>query len=811
MKFTKTSAIALIVAVVAMLSGINYLSRRTGHYLQPKDTSSSTTPPAAAAATPAPPIEFAIRNGVHFSLTPLPETVVAGTTLSLTAHSPALGRYQYRWYVKYAERDWDMNSQFHDLPDYKIIPQRDGKYAVQLDVRATTDTALVESKWLGEFMVAGATTETVNTALALEAKSLAPVTIAMPNDAIASATSADESTATLFAPREPDVTETIKPTPPPTPTPSLSPITFKGKGGSTFKVTALPPTACLGTTYTLTIENAHANDYEYRWGIKHNKEPWVSSWQFDRSPFLSFIPNELGTYAFQVDIRRTSGTAKVASKWIGQIILSDAAPQAQPQLDSTATLAGKVDHIEFPALPPIADLSKSLSLSIGTKSDNPIEFRWYVKYGKEKWIALTDWSSKRDMTLTPPKMGPLALQVDIRDKDTKRILMHKWLGVITVNGNLIKNLFVSPSGVSLPAGTELTFNVQASPDYPLEDLEFRLIELHPPEDKGAWDYKEVQKWQAWPLHPYALPDTPKGTMALQVGIRLKANPLIIQKKWMGQYYPYVSKPDKHANLLRSLIADDFDLEPTANSNQVLADELNLSLHLMLWQKQSALPADQTKKIRALANIKSVSQVDPSNTNVQYASMRSYNVDLAGMKLHEQDSPLEINVGLKDFPQYSDMLTSCSTLTENQKIMAGFVLAIFEGYRYGTPPNGTLESMCDTISHCASSSYQLLSLLRAIGYHAKVITMDDPEAGAHVIVQSNAPGEKPILLDTTMGCVYAFGVENFGKTAIPKPILLQSDHILDSLNLTTFFKPGKTEFAIIEDFEPGVVPLRAKKK
>lgn len=433
-------------------------------------------------------------------------------------------------------------------------------------------------------------------------------------------------------------------------------------------------------------------------------------------------------------------------------------------------------------------------------ADPALQYRFLTKLNDLSWDWSAPWQDDAGYEFCPLIPGLYAIQVDVRDRTSREVVWQKWLGQIEVFGPLVLGVARVPLSQALPVGTPIDFVVQLA-DVPLEWLEFRVWDLLPVNTI-------VTDWRSWPLPPY-LCDGPRHT-ALQVDVRLAAAPQIMERYWLGDVITHERTSESPANLVRNLASDDFDVFDNVAAQSILAGELWLATRMLVWEFDGVPVSEQLDRLRAACEVRLVDE-SPDGGCVVAGPGRTYDVDLTARTLAQRESPVRVTVDLAHYPRYAEALRSLESVAPAARPVGLLVLAIYEGFRYGTPAGHVLGSVADVRSHCGTQAQLLQDLLSAWGVESEVVAITVPAAvgppAFHAVVQVRPDGD-PLLLDASAGYVYRCGADALMELAAPEPILLPQCRDLSELDLrllTSF----DMEVAVAPRGVPGVVPLTVR--
>lgn len=430
-------------------------------------------------------------------------------------------------------------------------------------------------------------------------------------------------------------------------------------------------------------------------------------------------------------------------------------------------------------------------------ADPGLQYRFLSKLNNLPWDWTAAWQDDATFMFRPHFPGEYALQVDVRDRTTREIVWRKWLGEIEVHGPLVRDVGRLPPAHCLPIGTSIEFMVQVA-DVPLDWLEFRTWDLVPTNTV-------VTDWQRWPLPPYVC-EVARRT-ALQVDVRMIDAPQIVERFWLGDVISYEQERGAGANLLRNLASDDFEIFDSAAALTILAGELWLATHMLIWEFDGVPIDEQLAFLRQACQVRHV-QADSGGLCVTLAPGRSYDLGLSTRTLAQTGSPVALTIDLARFSRYAQALRRLDGLPRSARPIALLTQAIYEGFRYGTPPGHFLGSVADVCSHCGTQSQLLQDVLDAWDIESDVVALTVPVSSGpplfHALVQVRLE-DQPLLLDPSAGYLYACGADALAEFAVPDPIVLPQCRDLSQLDLrllTSF----DMEIAVAPRGVPGVVPL-----
>jgi len=691
-----------------------------------------------------------------FKFPSLPEKVDVGHPVDLTVTCGTPTSYEYQWCTYYAgnwtANDWGGSSSF------QFKPREMGRYAIQVNIRKKGADAALAQKWLGEIEVAGSLVNTI---------------VLSPSDP-----------APLIGAR---ISFTITP------------------------LAGVPP------------ESLEYNLVELRPNEKDPNAPFVPKTIFDwrALPLPAYtVPGPAGkVLSLQMNIRRREAPWQYQLLWLCDLTPQARAPGAvenqgkpveaatpvpAPAADTSETIA-----VKFPALPETLAVGHLLDLTVTSDTPTSYEYQWATKYA-DNW-GTRDWSPSPDFQFNPQEIGRYAIEVNLRRKGTASALSKKWLGEIVVQGPLVSRIVTSPPYSAMSIGTSITFWISPLADVPAESLEFTLLELRQSKKgrSAPFDSKTVFDWHALPLPDYIVPGPSGESFSLQMNIRRREAPWQYQGLWLGSWTPHSFAPPGKANLLRALIADDFDKSSSDEGMFILADELNLCVHMLNWEYEGAGVEQQKKGLGSLANVSSFEKDGSPGVVVTFKTGEAYEVDLAGRTLNQRGSPIRLLLDLKQFKHYRTLFDRCKGLDNEGRVLAGITFAVYEGYDYGPVETYLQKGIATPVSHCGTLSLLMANMLRHLGTPVQYAGFDRILGQiSHLFVQARTSGKQYLMLDPSAGYIYPFSLEEVGTRKTLDPIIMPQIRNLSFLNLSGDWKPGELSFGLFETFKPGIIPFQA---
>ena len=477
------------------------------------------------------------------------------------------------------------------------------------------------------------------------------------------------------------------------------------------------------------------------------------------------------------------------------------AAMAVGQRFGTGTADRPLSETDFilSTLPGELAVGQAICLVVEPRVQGPFEYRWLYKHDEADWDWSAPWTTAATHVFRPTGVGAHSLHVDIRRRGRSEVEVGKWLGTIVVSGPLVENIFYTPAATALPAGVPIEFLLYRA-DQALEDLEFRLWDLLPEE-------RVVRDWGPWPLPPFVCAE-PR-TTALQVDVRLKRLPQVIDRHWLSTFSFFGRQEPSAANLLRNLISDDFDVFGFPEAVAILARELWLATHMLQWRHEGVPPADARRRLEGLAGVESVETSPGGPLRVRMTGDRAYDIDLEACTLSQAGSPVLLRLTPDRYPHYRQALETMSGLARDVRIIGLLTLAVYEGYHYGTPPRFALADLPEAVSHCGSQIDLLRRILAACGLPAQLVFLtaydEQQNTAAHGLVQTRLNDATPLLLDPTNGFLYLYDITDLGRRPIPEAIVLPQCRDLHQFDLRTL-SARPIRVIVADAAVPNCVPL-----
>jgi hypothetical protein len=451
----------------------------------------------------------------------------------------------------------------------------------------------------------------------------------------------------------------------------------------------------------------------------------------------------------------------------------------------------------FPELPPEIVEGRTLAMRVKGVQGRPLRFRWFTKYGSEDWDWNAPWSDSSEYAFNPARPGRYDFQIDVMCLGDREPVVKKWLGTINVQGHLVESASYTPLITALPVGMPVRFVLRLRQDFLMEELEFRLWDLKPAN-------QVVIDWQPWPL-PAFRREKP-GYTGLQIDIRLRHSKNVIDNWWLGNFYYFSEIVDAEANLIRNLIADNFAVMDRDAAMAILADELWLAAHLMLWEYRGLTLRLQEDHLAHLAEMQQMTHGRGDTLSLRLRSCREYDLNLAKHVLHQSGSPLSLDLSLAAMPAIHDVFKAMDVGSDREYVLAAMTYAVHAGFHYGTSTSiQYVDLLEDGVAHCGDRASLLFNMLDHQGVNALFVEVACAESG-HILVLVRHERDGPLMLDPTTGLIYRFDAREWGKGAIPQPIVLPSAYHAGIRQLNQL-QPKECGVRIFRDVIEGVYPLK----
>ncbi len=449
-----------------------------------------------------------------------------------------------------------------------------------------------------------------------------------------------------------------------------------------------------------------------------------------------------------------------------------------------------------PRLPARMEAGHVHSISIQTADGIQPQYRWLTKSQVDDWNWSAPWTSESVYEFRPPYPGIYDVQVDVRDEARPTEIQKKWLGTIEVGGRLIDRISYTPPATLLPIGNSVHFVVRPRNGIPIDALEFRLWDLLPTN-------RIVSDWRPWPMPAYSA-DMPKQT-GLQIDIRLKKAPAIVDLYWLNDFSFQRGSPTPRANLLRSFLAGNFDTLDRATKVARLAEKLaivGIILDSEYLQQSSDDVAARLSKLRSVAALR---PLGTAAIELKTSSGEIVRVDLASRSMRIAGIPLTFDVSLEAYSAYRSLLDSVASKPESVRLAAMMTYTIGEGFYYGTQATlATMDPIEALVANCQDRAMLLKEFLAHWGIRTMFVEISTGESG-HMLIQADLPGAGPWLLDPTAGFVYEWADRQWDDPKPPAPIRLPVSQSHSHLALNTLIRPGTIITRYGKHLE-GVVPL-----
>lgn len=334
------------------------------------------------------------------------------------------------------------------------------------------------------------------------------------------------------------------------------------------------------------------------------------------------------------------------------------------------------------------------------------------------------------------------------------------------------------------------FLLVLAPQHPgrIEDYEFRLYREISRDGKRIEPWTVIQNWRAWPLEPTYVPESGV-VVSYQVDVRPRAQPDDIRMHWVGQVAFHDCPMGSPANLLRNLLGDDFHRAGRQDALDHLAARLWLAVHMLHWEYEKVPLNAQASALARLPLVAEAKAQGEVCFAVRFFGGTVSTVDLSARSIRQADSPLTLEIDLRSYPRYRDAFDRLKSLSTKGRLMGTTMLAVYEGYHYGTPAFGEMRSIHDSVSHCGTQAELLKDLLDRVGVRGVETTKISLDDSIHWVIQLRPLGNEPLILDPTSGYIYRCRLEPTGCKALAEPIVLPQNRDLDCLRLDRLCQPG----------------------
>lgn len=469
---------------------------------------------------------------------------------------------------------------------------------------------------------------------------------------------------------------------------------------------------------------------------------------------------------------------------------SNEPPTTQP---STPSLI-----LKAPTLPARMEAGQTLSLSIQTTEKIKAQFRWFTKSQDNDWNWSEPWTEESVFEFRPPNPGIYDVQVDVRNASKLDEIQKKWLGSVEVAGRLIDRISYTPPATLIPVGNFIHFVVRPRSGIPIDTLEFRLWDLLPTN-------RVVSDWRPWPIPPYSV-DSPRQT-GLQIDIRLKRAPSIVDLYWLNDFTFQRESPIPKANLLRSILACNFDTLDREKKVATIAAEF-LIAGVVLDSKHRRQSSDEVfARFSKLHSVTTSKREGTALVELKTTSGEMVCVDLTAGSMRVAGTPLVFDLSLDSYPAYRAVLESVASKPDSVRLAAMITYAIGEGYYYGTQATlATMDPVEALVANCQDRAMLLKEFLGYWGIQTEFIEISSGESG-HMLILAELPGAGPWLLDPTAGLVYEWNDQRWDNPTLRAPIRLPVSQLHSHLVLGSLIRPG-TSITRFSTHIEGVVPLEA---
>ncbi|MGG1596247.1 hypothetical protein [Paenibacillus naphthalenovorans] len=508
-----------------------------------------------------------------------------------------------------------------------------------------------------------------------------------------------------------------------------------------------------------------SEDIEFRFWENLNYKEWVIVSDFDDGLLQKYQFKTTGSINLQIDARSKSNPSKIYQRWLGQY-----------QVNTVDTNDKLISHIKLSPQTQTFNVGNTLNFTLdGTEIDtSQAEIMLWEKFGNEDWQisqSYTKWPLK-SYEFTKP--GKYNLQIDIRNPSNPQKVYKKWLGEFIVlkpedNIPFIRGKNWFPFTVSPLLGSYLNLQV-----FPINanDYEYMLWTKHNDEP-----WIEAVPFQSSPTITLFLDRL--GLYSLQIDVRKKAEPWIIQKYYVGQFYVHDRDREKHSDyLVRRLLS--FYSSPVLNDREVLESisfDLNVALNMLIWENKNESLSAQVEKLQGLESISDIKKIEDNIIEFKVNGNKRY-VNLISRTYSDGISSVIISNGANS--NINQILNQSKADDKNVLISKLITYLIYVHYDYSQVPNEIdrpRKRLYSTIATCQQLAEDVVSILKTLGYSAKmvgVISKDASHAVSEVVIDN-----KKYTLDPSAGVVFSKSLDEL-KDKYELPYMLPQVRDLDIL-------------------------------
>lgn len=512
------------------------------------------------------------------------------------------------------------------------------------------------------------------------------------------------------------------------------------------------------------ITYPQSEDIEYRFWEKTGIRDWTIVSDFNNNLLEKYQFKTTDTINLQIDARSKKNPSKIYQRWLGQYLVNK--PDVNDKLVSQIRLSPQTTTINTGSFLDITSDNRELDLS-------QTEIMLWEKYGDEDWKISQNYTKWPLKPYEFSKPGKYNLQIDIRDPSNPQKVNKKWLGEfisLSIEDSVpfIKGYNWFPFTVSPLIGTDL--KVQALPTN--ANYEYMLWSKY--EDEN---WKEDFTYQSSSTFSKSLDRL--GLYSLQIDVRKKTEPWVVQKYYLGQFYVHDRDREKNSDyLIRRLLS--FYSSPVQNDSDVLKSvslDLDIALNMLRWEKEK-IPLDkQNEKLR---NLKSIGEIIEENKNIFIVKVNGYvrYIDLNNRTYSDGISNLTISIS--NNPNINKIITE--SIADSDKIVLAKLVTylIYVHYDYSQVPNEferPRKRLYSTLAHCQHLAEDITSILKNLGFSVKtvgILSNDSTHAVNEVLIDDIV-----YTLDPSSGVVFSKSIKQL-KENYELPYVLPQVRNLDLL-------------------------------
>ncbi|ATF15958.1 hypothetical protein [Brevibacillus porteri] len=441
-------------------------------------------------------------------------------------------------------------------------------------------------------------------------------------------------------------------------------------------------------------------------------------------------------------------------------------PSRAIAIESTEKL---VKNIEWTPKSTVIDVNKRVNLFPieNTISKEQLVYQMWVKVPNEDWELVQPYGKLPLIDFAFTKTGENYIQIDIKDLKHPENVQH-WVQQFNVvepikDMELVEGISWAPFYVEKKVNEPIDFIIKEG-KFQLSDLEFQLWGKY-----GEEDWKVITPYQASLATGYRFPK--EGIYSLQVDVRHKKHPNYRQQVWVGQFF--VSNIEREANsdyLIRRLLSN--YPSPAQNAGQIsesLIYELNLAIHMLMWEYHKVPLMDRVDKMRNLPGIVIGSVSNDSIVGLKIGT-ESREVDLSANKLMSDDQLLSIS--LKQYPNVKKVLDDVRNLPDDIQFLSVLTYLYSVNYMYSQVPESDLRPRIPLYSltaHCLNLASEMHDILRLLNYNVRYQSINYFEDAFHAVIEVKV-GSQIITLDPTVGLLFQDSLTSLKSSSKATPIV-----------------------------------------